>query len=157
MVVLTNGAVWRIYKVYFEKPIDRELIADITIADVNARRPADLETLWLLSKEAWQRSRLDEYAARREALSRFTIAAILLSEPALGIVRRELRRVSPDAVVTIEQIADVLTGEVMKRDVLDGEKAAAAKRMVARCRTRALRDTGERPAVGTGQAVGAHT
>ena len=47
---------------------------------------------------------LGEYHTQRLALSRFFIGAIVLSEPVLDVVRRELRKISPD--VKIEQRSD---------------------------------------------------
>lgn len=141
--VLTNGLSWRVYRVLFEKPIDKDLVADFCVADLNPKKADDIELLWMLSKEGWQRSRLEEFAAQREALSRFTIGAILMADPCLAVVRRELRRVSPDASVTTEQIRTVLENEVVKRDVLDGDKATSARRLVSRSASRALRETGD--------------
>ena len=104
------------------------------------RREADLELLWLLSKEGWLRSHLDDYAAQQEALSRFTIGALLLTPGVLGILRRELRRVSPDAKIGQDQIEAVLASDVIKRDVLEGERAIMAKRLITRAAKRALRE-----------------
>jgi hypothetical protein len=50
-----------------------------------------------------------------------------------------LRRVSPDAKIEVEEIERVLSLEVIKREVLDGDKAAAAKKLVRRSSKRALK------------------
>ncbi len=138
-VVLTNGLEWRIYKVHFNKPIENELVAAIDLCSLSSRKESDLQLLWVLSKEGWQKSRLSEYAAQQQALSRFTVGAILMSEPCLSMLKRELRRVTPDAKIELNQLLDVLTEHVMKRDVLEGDKAAAAKRLVSRASSRTLR------------------
>jgi hypothetical protein len=138
-VALTNGVVWRVYKVSFTKPIDQELVVEMNLCALNPRKEQDLELPWLLCKEGWQRARLGEYHEHRQALSRFTVGALLLSEPVLTVIRRELRRVSRDAKVEESQIRDVLIQEVLKRDVLEGDKADAARRLVARAASRALR------------------
>ncbi len=142
-VALTNARSWRVYRILFTKPIEAELIADIDFGQISPRKDGDLELLWLLSKEGWRKSRLNEYAAQQEALSRFTIAAILTSDACLALLRREIRRASPEAKVEIDQIAEVLCQDVLKREVLEGDKASAAKRLVARAAKRQLRDTGE--------------
>lgn len=139
-VALTNGIIWRVYHVLFTKPIEHELIAECDLSLLNPRRDADLEVLWVLSKEGWQKSRLSEFAAQQQALSRFTLGAILLSEPCLTVVRRELRRVSPEAKIELSQILQILTQDVIKRDVIEGDKADTAKKLVARAANRALRD-----------------
>lgn len=144
-VVLTNGIIWRVYKVLFEKPIDQELVVEFELSSLNPRREDDLEVLWMLSKEGWQKERLDEYHEKKQVLSRFTIAQLLLSDSLLDVLRRELRRVSPDAKISADDICTVLRSEVVKRELLDGAKADAAKRLVSRAAGRALRATKSEP------------
>ena len=54
-------------------------------------------------------------------------------------MRRELRRLSPDVKVEVEQIRSVMTHEVLKREVLEGEKATEANRRVNRMVTKMQR------------------
>jgi hypothetical protein len=140
-VGLTNGAVWQVYRISFSKPIEHELVLDIDIRSLNPRKDDDLEPLYLISREGWQKSRLDDYATQQQALSRFSIAAVVLADPVLQVIRRELRRISPDAKIEVEDIERVLTQEVMKREVIEGEKADSAKKLVAKSAKRALRST----------------
>ena len=75
---------------------------------------------------------------------------MVLSDPVLEVVRRELRRVSPDVRIEIDQIRHVLSSEVLKRDVMEGEKAEEATKKIARAANKALRakaakETGEKP------------
>lgn len=138
-VALTNGHRWLVFRVTFDKPIEHHLIADVDFAALNSRRDEDLSLLWLLSKEGWLRSHLEEFAAQQEALSKYTIGALLVSEPVLTVLRREVRRISPDAKIEAEQIGEVLQADVLKREVLEGERAAAARKLIARAAKRALR------------------
>jgi hypothetical protein len=143
-VVLTNGRCWRAYRVTFTKPIGHELVVDLTMDLLAPKKASDLELLWLLSKEAQIKSGLTDYHSQREALSRFTLGALLQSPTVVGLLRRELRRITPDAKIEESQILDALTNEVLKREVLEGEKALAAKKLVSRAASRALRQTAER-------------
>lgn len=138
-VALTNGHRWLVYRVSFGKPIEHQVVADINIAALSPRKDADLELLWLLSKEGWLKSHLDDYAAQKEALSRFTIGALLLTEPVLAVLRREVRRVSPEARIEVEQLEAALRYEVIKREVLEGDRAQAAKKLIDRAARRTLR------------------
>lgn len=140
-VALTTGAQWRVYRVQFTKPIVSELILELDLLQLNPRADADLELLWLLAKEGWQKERLGEYAAQRQALSRFSIAAVVLSSPVLDVIRRELRRITPNTRIEVEEIATALRQEVLKREVLEGEKADAARKLAARASGRPLRAT----------------
>lgn len=138
-VVLTNGSVWKVYKVTFEKPISQDLVVEFDFLALSPRSSDDIESLFLLSKEGFQKSALEDYAVQRQALSRFCIGAMLIAEPVLDVIRRELRRMSPDVKIDNEQIKHVLVHEVLKRDVLEGEKAEHARKQVARSAARTLR------------------
>lgn len=140
-VLLTNGICWRIYRLIFAKPIDQELVVDIDFLSLNARSDADMELLYLWCKEGWQRSVLGEYHIQKQALSRFFVGAMLQTDTVLDIVRRELRRVSPDVRIDVDQIREVLVNEVIKREVLEGDKADEARKKVARAATKSLRSS----------------
>ncbi len=138
-VLLTTGARWCVYRVFFTKPIQQELVVDIEFSNLNPRSENDLELLYLWCKEGWQRSALGDFHAQKQALSRFFLGAVLTSTPALEVVRRELRRITPDIKITIEQIREVLVNEVLKRDVTEGEKADEARRVVNRAVAKAAK------------------
>jgi len=131
-VLLTNGIVWRVYRIVFAKPIDQELVINIDFCALNPKSESDLELIYLWCKEAWARSVLGEYHTQKQALSRFFIGAMLLTDPVLDVIRKELRKVSPEVKIESEQIKSVLTSEVIKRDVLEGDKAAEAKKKITR-------------------------
>lgn len=138
-VLLTNGVSWRVYQVTFAKPINQELVIDIDFLALNSRMQADTDMLYLWCKEGWVRSVLGEYQAQKQALSRFFLGAMLLTDPVLEVVRRELRRVSPEVRIEIENIKNVLINEVIKREVMEGEKAEEARRKIGRAANKALR------------------
>lgn len=138
-VALTNGVVWRAYKVNFTKPIEHELVVEFNLCELNPRKDADLDVVWLLCKEGWRKARLGEYFEQRQALSRFTLGALIMSEPVVDTLRREVRRISPDTRIDEDQVRAVLVTEVLRREVLEGDKAASAKRLVAKAAHRVLR------------------
>ncbi len=138
-VLLTNGVTWRVYHLIFAKPIEQELVLEFDTTNLSSRSEKDIETLFLLCKEGWQKSAIGEYHTQRQALSRFFIGAVLQTDPVLDTIRRELRRVSPDVKIDSEQIKDVLRNEVIKREVLEGEKAAEATKKINRSASKALR------------------
>lgn len=144
-VLLTNGSCWRVYHVVFAKPIEQELVVDIDFSALSTRSDADLERLFLWCKEGWQKSVLSEYHTQRQALSRFFVGAMLLTDPVLDVIRRELRRVSPDVKIDSDQIRDVLSAEVIKREVLEGDKAEDARKKINRAASKALRQIAVRP------------
>jgi predicted type IV restriction endonuclease len=142
-VGLTNGQIWRVYRVTFAKPIESELVVDLDLLSMNHRDSEQIEYLGMFAKEGWQRARLAEHHAHRQALSKYTLAAVLLSEPVLNVMRKQLRRMAPDTKIDHEDLIRSLQADVIKREVLEGDKATAATRQVARAESRALRKTKE--------------
>ena len=138
-VVLTNGMYWRFYKVTFTKPIGHELVVEIDFCNLNPKSTKDTEALFLFCKEGWIKSVLSDYHSQRQALSRFFLGAMIVTDPVLEVIRRELRRVSPDVKINIEEIKSVLTTEVIKREVMEGEKADEARKKISRAASKALR------------------
>lgn len=145
-VLLTNGIVWRVYHIVFAKPIDHELVIDIDFCALNPRNPGDVELLYLWCKEGWQRSVLGDFHTQKQALSRFFIGAMLLTPAVLDVIRRELRRVSPDVKIEAEQIRNVLAAEVIKREVMEGDKADEARKKISKAANKALRATSPKKA-----------
>lgn len=138
-VALTNAVDWRVYRVVFGKPIDHELVVDIDLLTMNPRKPDDVELVGLLAKEGWQKANLGEYHNQRQALSRFTLAQLLLGDAVADVLRREIRRLSPEVRVDVDQIKEVIEVEILKRDVIEGEKSDAAKKQIARAVGRQIR------------------
>jgi hypothetical protein len=60
-VILTTGEIWRVYKVTFAKPIDSELVLEINFSEVNPKKTSDIELLYNLTREGWQKSALGEF------------------------------------------------------------------------------------------------
>lgn len=111
---------------------------------MNSRSDNDVELLYLWCKEGWQRSVLGEYHTQKQALSRFFIGAMLQTGPILEVIRRELRRVSPDVRIDIDQIKGVLSNEVIKREVMEGDKAEDARKKISRATAKAIRAANQR-------------
>ena len=57
----------------------------------------------------------------------------------LEVIRRELRRISPGVKIDTGEIKQVLLHEVLKREVVEGDKADEAKRQISRAAARSLR------------------
>lgn len=145
-VLLTNGICWRVYHIVFAKPIDQELVINIDFCALSSRSESDIDLLYLWCKEGWVRSVLGEYHTQKQALSRFFLGAMILTDPVLDVIRRELRRVSPEVRIETEQIKAVLTNEVIKREVQEGDKADEARKKITRAQNKALRATSSKDA-----------
>jgi hypothetical protein len=137
-VALTNGNLWKVFRVVFAKPIDAELVLDIDVLALNPKSGDDLESVYLLTRESMLKSGLYAYHDHLQATNKFYLAAVVLSDPVLETVRRELRRLS-DAKIEVVDLREALKQEVIKREVLEGEKADGARKKVAKSAGKMLR------------------
>ena len=138
-VLLTNAEIWCIYRITFAKPILSELVMEINFLALSPKKMADIELLYNLSREGLMKSALGEYHTQQQALSRFFMGALVISNPVLEVLRRELRRISPDVRIDLQQIKSVLMSEVLKREVVESEKAEEARKKIARSAGKVLR------------------
>jgi predicted type IV restriction endonuclease len=138
-VVLTNGQAWKVFSVSFSKPISADLVLELDMLALNHNDEDAQEDLFLLSKEGVQRSGLDAYNDQLRVRSRFNLAALIVSDPIVHTIRRELKRLSPDVRISVDEIRESLLHEVIKRDTVEGEKAAEAQKLVNRAASKALR------------------
>ena len=143
-VGLTNGSEWRVYKVTFGKPINADLVVNFNLLDISLKDNEGIERIALLAKEGWQKANLEQYNTVKQILNRFTIGAILSTSPVVDVMRRELRRISPDIKVSEDGIRELLQNDVIKREVLEGEKAQQAQKQVTKAGKRLLRKISEK-------------
>ena len=129
-IVLTNGATWRVYKIYFSQPIEKSLVFEIDVLSENPKSSNLIECFGNLSREGFTKSAMSELLQQKQVTSRFAIAAVLLSDSILDELRRELRRISPGLKVDASYLGSVLANEVIKRDLVDSEEAKAAASLI---------------------------
>jgi hypothetical protein len=138
-VILTNAVTWRLYQVIFAKPIDKRLLLEIDLLNLDLKKDESFEQLYLFSKEGYVKGAHIELRDRQDASSRYMISALLLNnDPVITTIRRELRRVV-DVAVDEDVILSVLRDEVIKRETLEGPAAELAAKRVSKRADRALR------------------
>jgi predicted transport protein/predicted type IV restriction endonuclease len=135
-VVLTNGADWQVYRVVFAKPVNQDLVFEISLLDEETPPTKKAELLYLLSPEAQRGGELDAYYEKKAALCGPNIAKALLAQKMLNALRLEMRRLYGHNV-SPQELATMLVSEVFRPDVQGDEtaqlilKAAAQKRKAA--------------------------
>jgi len=134
-VALTNGIAWQVYRMDFGQHIKEELVLEANLLELNPREASTLDCLYLLTREGLMKGALPEYYVHKQATSRFILGALVLSEPVVSMVRRELKKLSPVKVST-DEIRETLEREVLKREVAEGEKADEARKKVAKATAR---------------------
>ena len=89
--------------------------------------------LYYLTKEALGKSNknsLEELHTQKLFVNKFVIGQLLLSEPVANTVRKVLKSMASEAKVTNEDILQIIEDEIIKREVLDGDKAIEARKKV---------------------------
>lgn len=131
-VILTNGIVWKVYKMKFTKPIETELVFVFNLLELNNKKQKDIEVIFPLTKEGSAKSSLETFHDQKQTLNKYFIGALLTSDQLLGALRRELKKASSGIKIDDEEIKDVLLKEVIKRDVIDSDEIKEARKKVNR-------------------------
>lgn len=69
---------------------------------------------------------------------------LLNSDIVLSSIKKELKLLHPDIKVTNEEIAHVLTHEVIKREIMEGEEAEDAKKKIIKANKKKEKTKGEK-------------
>jgi hypothetical protein len=131
-VLLTNGHLWQAHRIRFEQPIHHDLVFEIDLLSTESTPSDLLDKLYLVSREAGSVSVIDLYWQSKEATSRYVLAHVVLSEGVLQAIRRQVRSLFKETKVTTDELAVLLQSEVIKRELLEGDKADAAAKTVKR-------------------------
>jgi hypothetical protein len=67
---------------------------------------------------------------QKQATSKFSVAAIMLTDSVITEARRELRRLFPSVRIDDEQLRELLQLEVLKREVIDSDEAKVAQKLL---------------------------
>ncbi len=152
-VALTNGIEWQAYRMIFEQPVRFEHVFTIDLLQGESELP---EMIYMLSREGIGKQALDEYHEQRQILNRHVVAAVILSEPILKAIRRELRKMAPKMRIDADEINALLATEILKRDIVDGQDIKDAKRKVKRAYRRAESKRESTPAPQASRAPQTH-
>jgi hypothetical protein len=90
-MILTNGQVWQIWRLSGGLMASVDLVLEVDLlGDENAGVKAD--GLFFLSKESLRHGQIDELWRSQAATSPIVLGAVVLSDPVLDEIRKELRR-----------------------------------------------------------------
>ena len=115
------------YKIKFGQPVDYEQVSAFCLPDINLKNEEDQRKLFLLCREGITSDAMGIYHQHISVLNKFTVAQVILGDSVVGTIRREMRRTFPDLKIESESILDMLNNEILKREVLDGEKVKDAQ------------------------------
>jgi hypothetical protein len=140
-IILTNAIIWRVYRIRFGQPIDWDEVYSFDMGQLSARSSDDLAKLCMLCRESISTDALQEYHRQAQILNRYVLAELLLSDPVVGLLKREFRRLFDGLKTTEEDLRILLTNDVIKRDILDGEQPKAARATVKKAVNAGLKKT----------------
>lgn len=129
-VVLTNGAIWQVYKIHFKQPIDKSLIFEVDLLNISPKNSQLLECFGTLSREGFTQSSMTAFFQQQQATSKYSLAALLTSENVLAALKKELKKISPTIKIDDEFLKATLQNEVLKRELVDSEEAKAAVEVI---------------------------
>jgi predicted type IV restriction endonuclease len=129
-VVLTNGIEWKVYRIRFEQPINFDLVCTVDFLALNPRDEKDQEFLFLLAKEGLGKNACEHFYEKVQSVNRYVIGNLMLAEPVLAAVRRELKKLADGMKIDVEEVEQIVRAEVLKREIIEGEEAEAAQARV---------------------------
>lgn len=129
-VVLTNGIDWEIYWLKFEGKVDYDLVCSFNFLELSAKRQEDQSKLFILCKKGIRADAMELYGKRVQSVNKYMIGALILTEQVINSIRLSLKKISPSIKVTNEEIENILSSDVLKRDIREGEIAEKTKSRV---------------------------
>jgi hypothetical protein len=129
-VILTNGVRWQAYKVNFTKPIEGTLVLDVDLSTGNLKDGEFSDLFGGLSKEVFAPDSMSQMFKAKQAMSRFSIAQLLLSDPVVGMVRRELRKLADGLNPDLDEVRSIIEEQVIKRELIEADEAKVAAKAV---------------------------
>ncbi len=118
-IILTNGMEWQIHKLKFEQPIQCELVAQFRINELSLKNERDIEKLAIITKEGVEKSLREELYEKIQCVNKFVVGQLILSEPVISTIRRELKKLSDGINVEESEINSLLRNAVLRRDIVD--------------------------------------
>ena len=129
-VVLTNGIVWQGYKIHFKQPIDKSLIFEVDLLKTSVKNQQLIECFGTLSREGFTQSSMTAFFQQQQTTSKFSIGALLVSDPMILALKKELKKMSPTLKVEDDYLRQILETDVIKRDLVEGDDAVAATELI---------------------------
>lgn len=116
-ILLTNGHVWQVYHVYAKtgQQVATHLVLEIDILGEESTS-RKIDGFFYLHRSALKRELIDELWKRRVATAPKSLASVLLTEPVLDALRKEIRRTSKYNPEHVE-LAKILKHEVMRPEL----------------------------------------
>jgi hypothetical protein len=151
-IILTNGLVWKVYKVKFEKPIRTDFVGEINFLELKTRSQTDLDKLYILCKEGLKKNAIDGFANHKLVVNKYFVSAILQGESVSDLVRKELKKIDPSIKAEEEEVAAIILNDIIKRELIDSPEAKETLGKYEKILKKALKDK-EKATLDRGRAL----
>lgn len=146
-VVLTNGAIWRVYKIHFTQPIDQTLVFEIDLTQPAVKLPQLVECFSILSREVFSQLSMTMFYQQKQITGKYTIAALLQSSSMIGAIRKELKKIDSKVKIEDEDIKSLLINDILKRELIDSDEGKQAAEFLKKIEKAAARAKAKKVAV----------
>jgi predicted type IV restriction endonuclease len=127
-VILTNAETWMLYKIKFGQPIDKELVSEFNLLNINPKADKELATIFVVSKDGQEKSVIEDFYSSIQVKNKFIIGALLNSPDVYSLIRRTMKKLFDDVKISEEEIADIMANDIIKREIIDSEESKKAKK-----------------------------
>ncbi len=145
-IILTNGLIWKVYKVRFEKPIRTDLVCEFNLLELKLKNQVDMDKLFILCKEGLKKNAIDEFSQHRMIVNKYYITTVLRSEAVIESLKKELKKVDAQIKFDDDEILSILNNEVLKRELVDSQDTADANdkynKIVKKLEKKKIKDVG---------------
>lgn len=147
-IILTNGIEWQVHKLKFEQPIQCELVAKFSIDSISLKNERDIQTLAIITKEGVEKSFREEMYEKIQCVNKYVVGQLLISEPVLSTIRREIKKLSDGINVDEAEVVSLLRDNIIRREILDetSDDVILASNKVAKFYKQAAKKATPRPA-----------
>ena len=113
------------------------IVLAFDLSHMQPGQDSHIETLFLLTREGHKSAGLNHFRLRLEVTNRHYLGAMMLSDPVVAAVRRELRKLNPGLQITAE-IRENLAKGVLRPDVAASSETAAVLEFLQKIKQDAL-------------------
>ena len=131
-IVLTNGVHWQVHRIDVKGKVKNEKFIDFDFLSINARKTEDQEQLFTMCRRALEKNVISEVYEYKQSVNREVIGALLQSEQVAVVVRRLLRKIKPGLRVTADEVMDIISQSVLRRDLTQSDEAVAVTKRISR-------------------------
>lgn len=131
-VVLTNGSDWHVYRIRFEQPIAWDLVTSFDLSMGNVKDERFVESVFLVTREGVEKNAREEVYEKIQCVNRFVVGAVIMSDPVIQSIKREMRKIADGVRVEDSEILALVCDGVLRRDLVEGDEASVAQAKVSK-------------------------